>query len=53
MGPNAALWPYTYEPVWDGLALVPALVGGIATAFVVAAVTRLGTEGHFFGTAHA
>ena len=29
-----------YEPVWDGLALVPALIGGVIVGGVAAGVTR-------------
>jgi uncharacterized membrane protein YeaQ/YmgE (transglycosylase-associated protein family) len=39
----------TFEPVWDGLALVPALVGGLIVGVVVDAVTRLSTGGRYFG----
>jgi uncharacterized membrane protein YeaQ/YmgE (transglycosylase-associated protein family) len=39
-----------YGPVWDGLALVPALVGGFSVGVVVELVTRYGTGGSY--TAH-
>lgn len=37
----------TFEPVWDGLALVPALVGALVVGVVVAFVTRYLTGGVF------
>jgi len=36
-----------YQPVYDGLALVPALIGGVIVGGVVAAITRLLTRGRF------
>jgi uncharacterized membrane protein YeaQ/YmgE (transglycosylase-associated protein family) len=39
----------TFEPVYDGLALVPALVGGLAFGTVVEVVTRYLTGGHYTG----
>lgn len=39
----------TFEPVWDGLALVPALVGGLVVGVIVEIVTRMMTGGHYFG----
>ncbi|HET8786269.1 MAG TPA: hypothetical protein VFM38_11585 [Candidatus Limnocylindrales bacterium] len=39
----------TFEPVWDGLALVPALVGGLVVGIVVDVVTRRLTGGTFSG----
>lgn len=36
-----------FEPVWDGLALVPALVGGLIAAVVVAVATRYLTGGSY------
>jgi hypothetical protein len=39
----------TFEPVYDGLALVPALVGGLAFGLVVEVVTRYLTGGHYRG----
>ena len=35
----------TFEPVWDGLALAPALLGGLVVGIVVAVVTRYVTRG--------
>jgi uncharacterized membrane protein YeaQ/YmgE (transglycosylase-associated protein family) len=40
-----------FEPVWDGLALVPALVGGVVVGTVVAVATRFLTGGSY--TSHA
>lgn len=37
----------TYEPVWDGLAIVPAIVGGLALGLVVELGTRYLTGGHY------
>jgi uncharacterized membrane protein YeaQ/YmgE (transglycosylase-associated protein family) len=37
----------TFEPVYDGLALVPALVGGLAFGLLVEVVTRYLTGGHY------
>src|SRR4029079_9029334 len=37
----------TYEPVWDGLALVPAIVGGIVLGIVVELATRYLTGGRY------
>lgn len=39
----------TVEPVWDGLALVPALIGGLVVGIVVEVVTRLSTGGTYTG----
>ena len=39
----------TFEPVWDGLALVPALVGGLVVGLVVELVTRRVTGGTYTG----
>jgi uncharacterized membrane protein YeaQ/YmgE (transglycosylase-associated protein family) len=39
----------TFEPVWDGLALVPALIGGVVLGVVVEVVTRLATGGTYSG----
>lgn len=30
----------SYAPIWEGIALVPAVLGGAVTGFVVALVTR-------------
>jgi hypothetical protein len=37
----------TFEPVWDGLALVPALVGGLIVGVLVEVVTRMATGGTY------
>jgi hypothetical protein len=37
----------TFEPVWDGLALVPALVGGLVLGVIVEVVTRNVTHGTY------
>lgn len=37
----------TVEPVWDGLALVPALIGGLVVGIVVEVVARLSTGGTY------
>lgn len=39
----------TFEPVWDGLALVPALIGGLVVGLVVEIATRLATGGTYSG----
>lgn len=39
----------TFEPVWDGLALVPALAGGLVVGLVVELVTRRVTGGTYTG----
>ena len=39
----------TFEPVYDGLALVPALIGGLVLGIVVELVTRYMTGGTYFG----
>ena len=38
-----------FGPVWDGLALVPALIGGLAVGLIVEVGTRLLTGGTYFG----
>ena len=40
----------TFEPVWDGLAIVPALIGGLVLGLVVEVITRSMTGGRY--TAH-
>jgi len=40
----------TWEPVWDGLAIVPAVIGGLVLGIVVEVATRFMTGGHY--TAH-
>jgi len=37
----------TFEPVWDGLAIVPALIGGLVLGIVVELATRYMTGGHY------
>ena len=37
----------TFEPVWDGLALVPAVIGGLALGLVVEIATRYLTGGRY------
>ena len=37
----------TVEPVWDGLALAPALIGGLAVGVVVEVLTRFFTGGTY------
>jgi uncharacterized membrane protein YeaQ/YmgE (transglycosylase-associated protein family) len=37
----------TFEPVWDGLALVPALIGGLVVGIVVEVATRYLTGGTY------
>lgn len=39
----------TFEPVWDGLALVPALAGGLVFGLVVEVATRYLTGGTYTG----
>ena len=39
----------TFEPTWDGLALVPALLGGIVVGLVVEVATRYTTGGNYSG----
>ena len=39
--------PRTFEPVWDGLAIVPALIGGLALGLVVEIATRYSTGGRY------
>ena len=36
-----------YGPVWDGLALVPALVGGLLVGLIVELSTRYATHGTY------
>lgn len=38
-----------FEPVWDGLALVPALIGGLVAGLVVEVATRYMTGGSYTG----
>jgi uncharacterized membrane protein YeaQ/YmgE (transglycosylase-associated protein family) len=37
----------TFEPVWEGLAIVPALIGGLLVGVVVEIVTRFVTGGTY------
>jgi uncharacterized membrane protein YeaQ/YmgE (transglycosylase-associated protein family) len=37
----------TWEPVWDGLAIVPAIIGGLALGIVVELATRYMTGGKY------
>jgi hypothetical protein len=37
----------TFEPVWDGLAIVPALIGGLVLGIVVEVITRYMTGGRY------
>jgi uncharacterized membrane protein YeaQ/YmgE (transglycosylase-associated protein family) len=39
----------TFQPVWDGLALVPALIGGLVVGVVVELTTRYMTGGTYSG----
>jgi uncharacterized membrane protein YeaQ/YmgE (transglycosylase-associated protein family) len=39
----------TFEPTWDGLALVPALLGGIVVGLVAEVATRYMTGGTYSG----
>ena len=41
----------TFEPVWDGLAIVPALIGGLVAGIVVELATRYLTGGSYSGRA--
>lgn len=38
-----------FEPVWDGVALVPALIGGLVVGVVVEVATRMITGGTYSG----
>ena len=37
----------TFEPVWDGLAIVPALIGGLVLGVLVELATRYLTGGRY------
>jgi uncharacterized membrane protein YeaQ/YmgE (transglycosylase-associated protein family) len=39
----------TFEPLWDGLALAPALAGGLVVGIVVEVATRYLTGGTYSG----
>ena len=41
----------TFDPAWDGLALVPALIGGLVLGVIVEVATRFVTGGSYFGRA--
>ena len=41
----------TFEPVWGGLAIVPALVGGLVVGLIVEVATRNLTGGTYSGQA--
>ncbi|HSL77261.1 MAG TPA: hypothetical protein VK867_09960 [Candidatus Limnocylindrales bacterium] len=38
-----------FEPVWEGLALVPALIGGLVVGLLVEVATRFMTGGTYTG----
>jgi uncharacterized membrane protein YeaQ/YmgE (transglycosylase-associated protein family) len=38
-----------FEPVWDGVAIVPALIGGLVVGVVVEVATRMITGGTYSG----
>jgi hypothetical protein len=42
-----------FGPVWDGLAIVPALVGGLVLGIIVEVATRFLTGGTYAGHASA
>jgi uncharacterized membrane protein YeaQ/YmgE (transglycosylase-associated protein family) len=37
----------TVEPVWDGLAIIPAVIGGLVVGLIVEVVTRLASGGTY------
>jgi len=41
----------TFEPVWEGLALLPALVGGLVVGVIADVITRFATGGSYTGAA--
>ncbi len=41
----------TFEPVWEGLALVPALIGGLVFGIVADVIARFATGGSYTATA--
>jgi len=47
IGSECIIATRTYEPVWDGLALVPAIIGGLALGIAVELVTRYLTGGRY------
>jgi uncharacterized membrane protein YeaQ/YmgE (transglycosylase-associated protein family) len=42
-------WWRAVEPVWDNLALIPAIIGGLVVGLVVELATRLVTGGTYRG----
>lgn len=42
-----------FKPVWEGLALVPALIGGVVLGVIADVVVRLGMGGSYRGTTEA
>jgi uncharacterized membrane protein YeaQ/YmgE (transglycosylase-associated protein family) len=38
----------SFEPVWGGLALIPALGGGLVVGVIVELITRFSTGGRYF-----
>ncbi len=46
-GPRDRLLSVTFAPVWDGLAIAPAPIGGLALGLVVELVTRYLTGGAY------
>jgi hypothetical protein len=41
----------TFAPVWDGLAILPALLGALVVGIVADAIARYGAGGSYLGTA--
>ena len=39
----------TVEPVWDGLAIIPAVIGGLVVGLIVEVVTRFASGGTYVG----
>ena len=39
----------TVEPVWDGLSIIPAVIGGLVVGLIVEVVTRFATGGTYVG----
>jgi len=40
-----------FEPVWEGLALIPALAGGLVLGAIVEVITRFSTGGRYMSAA--
>ena len=40
-----------FAPVWDGLAILPALLGALVVGIVADAIARYGAGGSYLGTA--